>query len=115
MDQPLYKSKMERSLALDALRGMSILLMVLSGSIAFGDVLPAWMYHAQVPPPDRVFKPDIPGITWVDLVFPFFLFSIGGSDPAFSPEEMDSSRDFKNILEYPRAIWAIGVFCDVYL
>lgn len=81
MDQPLSNSKMERSLALDALRGMSILLMVLSGSIAFGDVLPAWMYHAQVPPPDHVFKPEIPGITWVDLVFPFFLFSMGVAIP----------------------------------
>lgn len=55
--------------------------MVLSGSIAFGDVLPAWMYHAQVPPPDHTFNPAIPGITWVDLVFPFFLFSMGAAIP----------------------------------
>jgi predicted acyltransferase len=55
--------------------------MILSGSIAFGDVLPAWMYHAQVPPPDHTFTPAIAGITWVDLVFPFFLFSMGAAIP----------------------------------
>lgn len=53
--------------------------MVLSGLIP--DTLPRWMYHAQVPPPDRVFNPEIPGITWVDLVFPFFLFAMGVAMP----------------------------------
>ena len=70
-----------RNQSLDALRGFAILTMVLSGSIAFGGVLPAWMYHAQVPPPAHKFDPSIPGITWVDLVFPFFLFSMGAAIP----------------------------------
>lgn len=70
-----------RSQSLDALRGISILLMVLSGSIAFGGVLPGWMYHAQEPPPQHIFRPELPGITWVDLVFPFFLFSMGAAIP----------------------------------
>ncbi|ANE49990.1 DUF5009 domain-containing protein [Flavisolibacter tropicus] len=72
---------MKRNQSLDALRGFAILAMVLSGSIAFGDVLPAWMYHAQVPPPNHTFDPTLPGITWVDLVFPFFLFSMGAAIP----------------------------------
>ncbi len=71
----------QRNQSLDALRGFAILTMILSGSIAFGDTLPAWMYHAQVPPPDHKFIPTIPGITWVDLVFPFFLFSMGAAIP----------------------------------
>jgi predicted acyltransferase len=70
-----------RNNSLDALRGIAILLMVLSGSIAFGGVLPIWMYHAQVPPPLHKFVPTISGITWVDLVFPFFLFSMGAAIP----------------------------------
>jgi predicted acyltransferase len=70
-----------RNESLDALRGLAILTMVLSGSIAFGGVLPAWMYHAQVPPPQHQFSPSLPGITWVDLVFPFFLFSMGAAIP----------------------------------
>ncbi|OQP48840.1 hypothetical protein A4D02_05630 [Niastella koreensis] len=54
--------------------------MVLSSSIAFC-ILPAWMYHAQTPPPGHVYTPELPGITWVDLVFPFFLFSMGAAIP----------------------------------
>lgn len=69
-----------RALPLDALRGLSIFLMILSSSIPF-HVLPDWMYHAQVPPPDHRFNPALPGITWVDLVFPFFLFSMGAAIP----------------------------------
>lgn len=67
--------------ALDALRGLAILMMVLSGTIPHEGALPAWMYHAQVPPPDHVFDPSVPGITWVDLVFPMFLFSMGAAIP----------------------------------
>jgi predicted acyltransferase len=74
-------NQLQRNDSLDALRGLAILLMVLSGSIAFGGALPAWMYHAQVPPPLHKFNPEIPGITWVDLVFPFFLFSMGVAIP----------------------------------
>jgi hypothetical protein len=58
--------------------------MVLSGLEPFG-VLPSWMYHAQEPPPSHIFNPNLPGITWVDLVFPFFIFSMGAAFPlAFS-------------------------------
>ena len=71
----------QRDTALDALRGLAIIGMVLSGSIAFGDALPGWMFHAQVPPPLHKFIPTRAGITWVDLVFPFFLFSMGASLP----------------------------------
>lgn len=71
---------MQRNASLDVLRGFAILAMVLSSSIAFG-ILPAWMYHAQVPPPAHVYNPELPGITWVDLVFPFFLFSMGAAFP----------------------------------
>lgn len=72
--------KPRRSHALDALRGYAIMTMILSATEAFS-VLPAWMYHAQVPPPDHIFNPSIYGITWVDLIFPFFLFSMGAAIP----------------------------------
>jgi len=70
----------QRATALDALRGYAILTMVLSGTIAFG-ILPGWMYHVQVPPPAHLFDPSIFGISWVDLVFPFFLFAMGAAFP----------------------------------
>lgn len=73
----------KRADALDALRGFAIITMILSGSIPFSGpaALPGWMYHAQLPPPDHVFNPNVPGITWVDLVFPFFLFAMGAAFP----------------------------------
>ncbi|MDD6779022.1 MAG: DUF5009 domain-containing protein [Bacteroidales bacterium] len=69
-----------RALSLDALRGYAILTMVLSATIVYG-ILPGWMYHAQVPPPDHVFNPCLPGLTWVDMVFPSFLFAMGAALP----------------------------------
>lgn len=75
--------------SLDAFRGLAILGMVLSGSIAYGEAMPAWMFHAQVPPPNHVFNPSIAGITWVDLVFPFFLFSMGAAIPLALSKKVD--------------------------
>lgn len=68
-----------RANSLDTLRGITIGMMVLCGTI-INWALPHWMSHCQVPP--RVgFDPSIYGITWVDLVFPFFLFSMGAAMP----------------------------------
>ena len=66
-----------RAYAVDILRGLAIVGMVLSGYIAWNPDLPAWLFHAQLPPPSFVFDASVAGITWVDLVFPFFLFSMG--------------------------------------
>lgn len=71
----------KRAFSLDALRGYAIITMILSGTVASG-VLPGWMYHAQVGPRSNfAFDPSIYGITWVDLVFPFFLFAMGAAFP----------------------------------
>jgi predicted acyltransferase len=69
-----------RMSAVDSLRGVAVLGMSLSGMVAYKG-LPAWMYHAQLPPPTRDFNPKVYGITWVDLVFPFFLFALGVAIP----------------------------------
>lgn len=70
-----------RADSIDLLRGLAIVGMVLSGQMLWHGDLPAWLFHAQVPPPDFRFDPSVPGITWVDLVFPFFLFSMGAAFP----------------------------------
>ena len=70
----------KRAFSLDALRGYAIVTMILSGTVTSG-ILPGWMYHAQLPPPTNVFNPNVYGITWVDLVFPFFLFAMGAAFP----------------------------------
>lgn len=81
----------QRASALDALRGYAILTMVLSGTVAFG-ILPGWMYHAQVPPPSHQFTPSVFGITWVDLVFPFFIFAMGAAFPFSIGKKLNEQR-----------------------
>ncbi len=76
-----HPSNFKRIDALDALRGLAVLAMVLSGVIPFNGTLPAWMYHAQFPPLTHQFNPKIAGLTWVDLVFPVFIFSLGTAIP----------------------------------
>jgi predicted acyltransferase len=79
----------QRADALDALRGVAILGMALSGYVP-RQVLPAWMYHAQLPPPEHIFDRTLPGLTWVDLVFPFFLFSMGAAFPLALGRRLDA-------------------------
>ena len=70
----------KRIITIDILRGITIFAMILCANIYFPD-LPAWMFHGQTPPPDYIFNPEVKGITWVDLVFPFFLFTMGAAFP----------------------------------
>ena len=72
---------MKRVAAIDLLRALAIIGMVASGQMFWNTELPAFMFHAQLPPPTFVFNPEVAGITWVDLVFPFFLFSMGAAMP----------------------------------
>src|SRR5207247_8872590 len=69
-----------RAVAVDALRGLAILGMVLV-AVEPLRVLPAWMYHAQEPPPDHQMNLALAGLTWPDLVFPIFVFTLGVAIP----------------------------------
>ena len=71
----------KRIATIDILRGIAIFGMILCGNIGFNSDLPGWMFHCQTPPPTYAFNPDNAGITWVDLVFPFFLFTMGAAFP----------------------------------
>lgn len=59
--QTQKKQMQNRILEIDILRGIAVLGMVFSGVIPFEGVLPAWMYHAQVPPPNHQFNPNLAG------------------------------------------------------
>jgi hypothetical protein len=69
---------------LDFLRGLSIFGMVLSAIQPHG-VMPGWMYHVQNPPPTHDLNMGVPGIGWVDMVFPIFIFCMGASIPFAKP------------------------------
>lgn len=78
-----------RAHALDALRGFAILMMVLSGLVPWGG-LPRWMYHGYYLPTETgLTYAVIPGITWTDLVFPFFIFSMGAAFPLALSRRLD--------------------------
>lgn len=109
-----------RSLALDALRGIAIIGMVLSGTIAH--TLPAWMYHAQVGPRSGMkFDQSFVGITWVDLVFPFFLFAMGAAFPLAMGRKLDNGVKPASLLApifkraFLLAFFAIAIYhCTPY-
>jgi predicted acyltransferase len=70
--------KETRLLALDILRGLAIFGMILSAQLPAS--LPIWMHHDQWFDANGVLHTVI-GLTWVDMVFPFFLFSMGAAIP----------------------------------
>ena len=100
----------KRIITIDILRGITIFAMILCANIYFPN-LPAWMFHGQTPPVDHEittyagetlsevstyeyttfdFNPDVKGITWVDLVFPFFLFTMGAAFPLAMRKRLES-------------------------
>lgn len=83
--------------SLDTLRGLAIFGMILSGLIPWTG-LPAWMYHGQVPPPDHIFNPNLPRLTWVDLVFPFFMFSMGAAIPLALTRRLEKGESPRRII-----------------
>lgn len=68
-----------RAYSIDA-HGYAILTMVLSATMIYG-ILPAWMYHAQETSPTHTYHPELSELIWIDLVFPFFLFTMGAVFP----------------------------------
>ncbi len=103
----------KRAYALDALRGFAILTMVLSGTIAY-HILPTWMYHAQEPPPTHAFNPKLAGLTWVDLVFPLFLFSMGAAIPlALSRRLVKGIAKSEIVLSILKRGFSLGTFAIV--
>ena len=90
---------MKRYLSLDMLRGLSIFGMVFSAIIPYG-VLPAWMYHIQNPPPHHKFDMSVSGISWVDLVFPVFIFCMGVAIPIAGRKREGQSQNKRADLQY---------------
>jgi predicted acyltransferase len=64
---------LERARSLDTVRGLTILVMIFVNDLASVRGPPAWMKHIQPPNAD--------GMTFVDVVFPAFLFLVGAAIP----------------------------------
>ncbi len=98
-------TRQPRAVALDALRGLAILLMVFANSMPLDLALPAWMYHAQKPPPTHDFNPNLPGLTWPDLVFPIFLFTMGAVIPLTLKRRLDLGETLLRKLHRGQALF----------
>jgi predicted acyltransferase len=61
-----------RIASIDIFRGLTILVMIFVNDLAGVRGLPWWTYHLPA---------DVNGMTYVDMVFPFFLFIVGISMP----------------------------------
>jgi predicted acyltransferase len=107
-------TKSNRAHALDALRGYAIMTMILSATEVF-NILPRWMYHAQVPPPDHIFNPAIYGITWVDLIFPFFLFSMGAAIPLSLGRQFEKGESRLKLVWKSVVRWMKLIFFSIYI
>ncbi|MFV0506852.1 MAG: DUF5009 domain-containing protein [Bacteroidales bacterium] len=106
---------MNRAVSLDLLRGLSIFGMLFSATIPFGDVLPSWMYHAQCPPPTHAFNPNIPGITWVDLVLPVFIFCMGAAIPLALVRKLEKGQSYGAISQQIIVRFFVLVFFAIYI
>lgn len=67
-----------RALSLDALRGL-LLVMMTFGFAIVNNMYPDWMYHRQFPGGEKFV--DIPGLTWRDIAYGGFLFSMAAALP----------------------------------
>jgi len=105
---PVPGNTTNRWLALDVLRGLSIFGMVFSAIIPH-KVLPAWMYHIQNPPPDHVLNMTVPGISWVDWVFPIFIFCMGVAIPLAGNKRSErGGRFFSHLVVRFLLLWAFA-------
>lgn len=92
-----------RLLALDALRGLTVLLMLLVNNMAIGDATPEQLMHAP-----------FGGVSLADLVFPWFLFCMGASIPpsaaSFARKELPPGRYYIRVLSRSALLFGLGLF-----
>jgi len=95
---------MKRILSIDIFRGLTIFMMVFVNDLAGVSDIPAWMKHVAA---------DVDGMTFVDVVFPAFLFIVGMSIPfAVARRQSQSSTwaFWQHILIRTIGLLVLGVY-----
>ncbi|WP_018467908.1 DUF5009 domain-containing protein [Calidithermus timidus] len=92
-----------RLLALDALRGLTVLLMLLVNNAAIGEATPEQLMHAP-----------FGGVNLADLVFPWFLFCMGASIPysasSFDRLGLPAWRFYARVFSRSALLFGLGLF-----
>lgn len=78
----------QRILSIDALRGITILVMIFVNELAGVSGIPAWMKHMPA---------DADAMTFVDVVFPAFLFIVGMSIPFAINRRLSKGDNFMKL------------------
>lgn len=98
----LYHSRID---SMDVFRGLTVLVMVFVDNLSFVRGLPWWTYHMP---------PNANGMTYVDMVFPAFLFLVGMSVPLAIARRMaqgaPAPRIWAHILFRSLSLVALGLF-----
>src|SRR6476620_12117240 len=81
----------QRILSIDALRGITILLMVFVNELAGMRDIPVWMKHMPA---------DADAMSFVDVVFPAFLFIVGMSIPFAINNRLARGKTFIQLSRY---------------
>lgn len=94
-----------RVASIDAFRGLTILAMIFVNDVARVRDIPAWMKHAPE---------GSDAMTFVDVVFPAFLFAAGLSIPFALGRRIDAGetpvRSFAHVLKRTLGLLVVGVF-----
>jgi predicted acyltransferase len=98
-----------RAYGVDAYRGFFLLLMTFAMTIPLREGFFAeWMYHMQYPAPGQFV--DRAGLTWRDLLFPAFLFTMCAAIPITNTLRLSKG------MPYPAILWtAVKRFVVLYL
>lgn len=95
----------QRIFSIDALRGITILVMIFVNEVAGVKGIPAWMKHVPA---------DADGMTFVDVVFPCFLFIVGMAIPFALNNRLNKGDGFvqlqAHILFRTIGLLVLGVF-----
>jgi len=89
----------ERVFGLDALRAVLVLAMNFTFTLPPWGPFPKWMYHTQVPPAQKPVYVDVAGLTWQDMVFAMFVFTMAAAIPIAVSARLARGRP------YPEIVW----------
>src|SRR5215831_211632 len=95
----------QRILSIDAFRGITILVMIFVNELAGMRQIPAWMKHMPA---------DADAMSFVDVVFPAFLFIVGMSIPFAINNRLAKGASFKQLQQHilfrTLGLLVLGVF-----
>lgn len=88
----------ERVFGLDAFRGILLLAMNFTFTIPPWGPFPRWMYHTQVPPSAERTYVNVPGLTWQDMIFAMFVFTMAAAIPIAMGARIARGKPYPDIL-----------------